>query len=108
MTSYTAVKDKIKEDLVDPFARGTAEGSEKLAQGSEVVADATRRLADRTRQWSNTVTGDRKRRIITILAVAVGIAAVITALGYFFGNKDAEENRKQAIRGMRDLADKAS
>jgi hypothetical protein len=81
MTSYaTDLGARIKEDVIAPVAKGTAQGSEVLAKGSERVADATRRMAERTRGWADEVTGARTRRQVKRITAVIGIGLLATYL----------------------------
>jgi len=89
MTSYAKdIGDRIKEDVLAPVAKGTAQGSEKIADGSAKLADVTRKVADKTREWADDVTGARNRRLITRSLITFGLAALVAYLIYYVRHND--------------------
>lgn len=81
------VVDKVKEDIVEPVAKGAAtgteklaKGSEKFAKGSEAVADGARKMADKTQDWADDVTGARRQRNLIMLAIAMTIVGAVFAI----------------------------
>lgn len=80
------ITDKVRDEIVEPVARGAAagtqtlaKGSEKLAKGSESFAETAQKMADKTQRWADDVTGARQRRNLLLLALAMTIIGVVVA-----------------------------
>lgn len=79
--------EKVRDDIVEPVARGAAagtqklaKGSEKLAKGSEAFAEGAQKMADKTQHWADDVTGARRRRNLILLALAITIIGAVIAV----------------------------
>ena len=84
MTSYARdIGEKakgVKDEVLEPVARGAAIGSEKLAEGSEAIAEGARKLADKTRGWADEVTGAHRRRKLIWLALGLTVVGAVIYL----------------------------
>jgi hypothetical protein len=83
------VVDKVRDDFVEPVAKGAAAGAEKLAKGSkkfahgsEAVAEGARKMADKTQDWADEVTGahHRRRKVMWLVLAITVIGAVIVMM----------------------------
>lgn len=88
------VADKVRNDIVEPVAKGAAAGTEKLAKGSKKFAKGseafaegsrkmskgTRKMADKTQDWADEMTGVRRRRKFIWLALALTVVGAIVFL----------------------------
>lgn len=81
------IVDKVRDDIVEPVAKGAAAGTEKLAkgskkfaQGSEAVAEGARKMADKTQDWADEVTGAQRRRKVIWLVLAITVIGAVIAM----------------------------
>ena len=81
------ITDKVRDDIVEPVAKGAAAGTEKLArgskkfaQGSEAMAEGARKMADKTQDWADEVTGAHRRRKVIWLVLAITVVGAIIVM----------------------------
>jgi len=86
-SSAKEMTDRLKDEVVEPVAKGAAastekiaKGSEKFARGSDVVADSARKMADKTQDWADDVTGASRRRNLILIALAVTIIGAVVGM----------------------------
>jgi len=78
--SAKQMTDKVRDDIVEPVAKGAAASTEKLAKGSEAFAEGARKMADKTQGWADDMTGASRRRNLILLALGLTLLGAVIAM----------------------------